>query len=119
MTTTNTRIPQAEPTAFSVHAAAYRAAVATYEAHLRAHEPPTDAQIAVWQAYESSYSALVTAMRETGLAAVKAPAANPVEVMAKLEIYEAQEFEASSDTDEILALTKAFADDAVRLGGAA
>lgn len=119
MTAITTQPPLAEPTALSLHAAAYHAAVAVDETHYAAHQPATEALFVIWQAHEASYVALVDAMFGTGVAAIKAKVSDADEVQAKFAIHEAQEFQGSNNSDTILELMKAFVDDADRLEGAA
>ncbi|PQM27665.1 hypothetical protein CVO77_03585 [Sphingopyxis lindanitolerans] len=111
--------PGKPPTAFSMHHAAYLATVATYEAHCAAHEP-ADKESPLWRDYEASYEQLVAAMFETGVAAIKVPAANAVEVATKLAIIRAQEYwDCGGET--MIPIVNALADDAMRFanGGAA
>lgn len=105
----------AEPTAFSIHHAAWQAAVATFEAHCAAHQPASE-DSSLWRAYENSYGALVMAMFETGLEAVKTTAANADEISAKLNIIEAQEFHSHS-AEVALDIIQALAADAQALAG--
>lgn len=105
----------AEPTAFSIHHAAWQAAVATFEAHCAAHQPASE-DSPLWHAYENSYGALVSAMLDTGLEAVKTTAASAAEITAKMAIIEAQEFHSHSG-EVALEVIQALAADAKALAG--
>lgn len=105
----------AEPTAFSIHHAAWQAAVATFEAHCAANQPASE-DSPLWRAYENSYGALVSAMFDAGFEAVKATAANAHEVSAKMKIIEAQEFHSHS-AEVALEIIQALAADAMTLAG--
>lgn len=105
-----------EPTEFSLHYAAYCAAVETYETHWSTHRPADDSPL--WFAYENSYTALVSAMHEAGIEAIKAPAISTEEVIAKVMIFGVQDY-SSCERDLRKQLTDILVADALRLGGAA
>lgn len=106
-----------KPTEFSIHLAAYLTAVRAYETHCAAQEPPS-VDDPLWFAYENSYGALVSAMHEAGVEAIKTPAVSGEEVVAKLTIFRAQDYRAA-EPEVIKVLLDAMIADGVRIGGAA
>lgn len=114
----------ADATPFSVHASAYWAARAAYEAHRGESHPEHDCPLQL--AYEAAYQPLVDAMHDAAVAAVKTPAATVAEIIDKVAIFDRENLFYDCDLERVRDLFDFITDDitahspgAYRKGGAA
>lgn len=100
-------------TPFDVHAAAWRAAKQAYEMHY-AECRPAENDDPLHHDVDDASSALVGAMHEAGLAAVRVPSQTVDEVIQKLVIFE-KEGLYETDRDTLIELVSFISAEAVRL----
>lgn len=106
----------AEPTAFGIHAAAYRIARKAYELHRDECQAPLADGDPLHMDYDDAYTPLVTAMTDSGTSAVVCPVQTIGELATKIAIFHREDMQDMENAKELIAVILG---DAYRLAGGA